>query len=238
MFFNKDECQSLANQDTYSFEDLCRITEILRSPGGCPWDVEQTHESIRRCMIEEAYEVVEAIDNHDQVLLTEELGDVLFQVIFHAQIEKENQCFSINDVIDGICKKMIHRHPHVFANGTALNGEDALKQWNTIKKEEKNRKTLSSRLRAIPPILPALLRAQKVCEKMDTANSGQTGLLDTLKENYDLFDQKRDSETLGNLLLSISKISAEEGLDAELALNHEVENLIQSVENSEKSKIF
>ena len=117
----------------YDFGDLCAIMTILRAPGGCPWDIEQTHESIKKSFIEETYEVCEAIDNEDVELLKEELGDVLFQVVFHTTIEEEQGHFDINDVIDGICKKMIYRHPHVFKDVKVHSTQDILNNWDDLK---------------------------------------------------------------------------------------------------------
>ena len=101
-------------KEKYSIDDLLKIMEILRAPGGCPWDAEQTHESIKKSFIEETYEVIEAINKKDKDLLLEELGDVLLQVVFHAQMEKEIGQFDFSDVTDGVCKKLVERHPHVF----------------------------------------------------------------------------------------------------------------------------
>lgn len=221
----------MAEKRHYTFEDLCAITKLLRGEGGCPWDREQTHESIRRCMIEEAYEVVEAIDNRDPKLLCEELGDVLFQVVFHAELERETGRFRMDDVIDGICRKMIRRHPHVFGESTAKDGVDALAQWEAIKTEEKQRKTLSSRLRSIPPMLPALLRAQKVHEKIGTSSEDMTGTEQTLQGQARAFSEHPDAETMGKLLFSVTKIAAEKGLDAEGSLSKTTEKAISEAEN-------
>ena len=222
--------RSLSQKEHFTFDDLCDITTLLRGDGGCPWDREQTHESIRRCMIEEAYEVVEAIDNRDPVLLCEELGDVLFQIVFHTDIERESDRFKIGDVIDGICRKMIRRHPHVFGAGSAIDGRDALSQWEAIKTEEKQRKTLSSRLRAIPPMMPALLRAQKVNEKIGTslADADEIGTL--LRGQAQAFANQPNADIMGELLFSISKFAAATGLDAEKALSERTEKVISEAE--------
>ena len=123
-------------KDRYDINDLLKIMELLRSPGGCPWDAEQTHESIRNGFIEETYEVIEAINKNDRELLLEELGDVLLQVVFHAEIEKEKNSFDFSDVCDGICKKLIERHPHVFGDVTVANSAEVLKNWENIKNQE------------------------------------------------------------------------------------------------------
>ena len=127
-------------KDKYNFEDLVEITRILRAPGGCMWDREQDHHSIRRNFLEEAYEAVEAIDNDDPVLLREELGDVLFQVTFHSQIEREEGRFTMDDVIQGVSEKMVRRHPHVFGDAKVSSVEEGLDLWNAIKAKEKESK--------------------------------------------------------------------------------------------------
>ena len=218
--------RSLPAKEHYQFEDLSNITALLRGEGGCPWDREQTHESVRRCMIEEAYEVAEAIDKKDSGLLCEELGDVLFQVLFHSQIEREAGRFSINDVIDGICKKMIHRHPHVFGTAKAESGEAALAQWEAMKSQEKQRTTTYDRLASIPAILPALLRAQKVHEKIGEESVKTADKpLDQLLSQY---VEKPDEETLGRLLFTLTKSAVENGLNAEYALSRATDAVILS----------
>ena len=132
-------------KDNYTFSDLRAIMEMLRSEDGCPWDREQTHKSIRKDLIEETYEVVEAIDNDDSHLLCEELGDLLLQVAFHSRISEEAGEFNIDDVADGICKKLILRHPHVFGEVKVSDSGEVLDNWEKIKKEEKQRNTLSDK---------------------------------------------------------------------------------------------
>ncbi len=227
---NQTTVDTILEKERYSFEDLCLITEYLRGENGCPWDREQTHESIRRCMIEEAYEVVEAIDRRDAVLLCEELGDVLFQVVFHAELEREAGRFDAGDVINGICRKMIHRHPHVFGNAKAVDGCEALAQWEAIKTEEKQRKTLASRLHAIPPILPALLRAEKVNEKLGTSEENPTDFSEILAGQAADFARNPDEKKLGELLFQITKCAARYRLDAEGALAKWTEKVISDAE--------
>ena len=161
----KKKKQELCSKTEYGFEDLCTVMEVLRSEEGCPWDREQNHESIRDNFIEETYEVIEAIDTDDPVLLREELGDVMLQIVFHARMEEENGGFNVNDVCNDVCKKLIHRHPHVFGDVTVGSSREVLDVWNEIKNEEKQRNTMTAKLRAIPPMLPALMRAEKVGKK-------------------------------------------------------------------------
>ena len=121
----------------YSFDDLIEIIALLRGPGGCPWDIKQTHESLKECLTEESGEVIQAIDNKDDANLCEELGDLLLQVIMHAQIASEDGRFTISDVIQGVSEKMIRRHPHVFGDEKVSNADESLNLWNEIKKREK-----------------------------------------------------------------------------------------------------
>ena len=152
-------------KERYDVNDLIDIVEILRSPGGCPWDIEQDHKSIRRDFLEETYEVIEAINKEDRDGLLEELGDVLLQVVFHTQIEREKNSFDLNDVADGVCKKMIERHPHVFGNVNAETSEQVLDNWDVIKKQTKQQKSQTESMLSIPREFPALMRADKVQKK-------------------------------------------------------------------------
>ena len=131
-------------KDKYNFNDLVEIIKILRAPGGCPWDAEQTHTSIRENFLEETYEALEAIDTGNKELLKEELGDVLLQVVLHADISRTDGDFDIDDVADGISKKLIIRHPHVFGDVTVGSTDDVLKNWDDIKRKTKNQKTVAN----------------------------------------------------------------------------------------------
>ena len=152
-------------KEQYNFNDLLRIMEILRAPDGCMWDREQDHRSIRRNFIEETYEVCEAIDEEDTEHLKEELGDVLLQVVFHTQMEKEKGVFDINDVADGICKKLIYRHPHIFGDVKAGSSEEILSNWDDLKRKEKHQETDTSALASVAKSLPGLIRAEKIQKK-------------------------------------------------------------------------
>ena len=155
-------------KDKYTVDDLVEIMSLLRSENGCPWDREQTHASIRKNFIEETYEAVEAIDEDNPDKLKEELGDVLLQVVFHAQMEKEKGNFDFNDVCDGICKKLIVRHPHVFGNEKADSAEKVLDRWEEIKNETKEQ-TGGATLDAVPKQLPALMRCAKLQHRAEKA---------------------------------------------------------------------
>ena len=156
-------------KNEYKFEDLLNIMEILRGKNGCPWDREQTHSSIRNSLVEETYEAVEAIDLNNREMLCEELGDVLLQVVFHAQIAKENGEFDINAVADGICKKLVVRHPHVFGDTSVNNSDDVIKNWDAIKYQTKKYDSLREQLDGVSKALPSLIRAQKLQKRADNA---------------------------------------------------------------------
>ena len=141
-------------KDRYGFEDLVEIMAILRSPEGCPWDREQTHESIRNNFLEEVYEAVDAIDHKDTANLREELGDVMMQVVFHAQIAREEGLFELEDVLDEVCQKLIRRHPHIFGTVSANTSQEVLKNWDAIKRQEKGQNSVSDTLRQVPTALP------------------------------------------------------------------------------------
>lgn len=151
-----------AEKGKYVTQSLIDILEILRSPGGCPWDREQTHKSIRNDTLEEAYEVADAIDNDDAAALCEELGDMLLQVIFHSRIAEENGLFKYEDVVDGICRKLILRHPHVFGDAEADSSSEVLDLWDAIKKQEKHQTSFTETLKSVPKAFPPEMRAAKV----------------------------------------------------------------------------
>lgn len=158
-------------KNSYTIDDLREIMKILRSDNGCPWDREQTHQSIRKNFIEETYEVCEAIDKDDSELLKEELGDVLLQIIFHSCFEEEKNVFTFDDVVTDISKKLIVRHPHVFGDVKVSGVEDVLNNWGEIKQSTKGQTHSYETLEAVPKQLPALMRAQKIQERAKKANS-------------------------------------------------------------------
>ena len=222
----------LLSKQSYDFEDLCDIVTILRGEGGCPWDREQDHHSIRKGMIEECYEVVEAIDRDDPVLLREELGDVLLQIVFHADIEKDAGRFDIDGVANDECVKMIHRHPHVFGQAKADTSEQVLVNWEAIKTEEKQRVSLADQLEAIPPMLPALMRAQKVSKKTDAGKDASVeslleaiaGSVTDLKMLSDIDAQK---QRMGEVLFDLTTACRKMGIEAEEALTSATERVIE-----------
>lgn len=221
--------------DHYNMDDLKHIMELLRSPEGCPWDKEQTHQSIRRNMLEEAYEVAEAIDENDPAHLKEELGDVLLQVVFHARMAEEAGLFNFDDVVDGIAQKLVFRHPHVFGTVEADNTDQALNTWDAQKQVEKDQKTAGDTLDAVARSLPALMRAEKIQAKAQKAGFDWDAVgpvLDKISEEIEeLKEAVRDNsnieEELGDLLFVTAKAGRFLGLDSELALHAACEKFIR-----------
>ena len=214
-------------KETYDFYDLVSIMEILRSEGGCPWDREQTHESIRKNFIEETYEAIDAIDRKDLPGLREELGDVMMQVVFHARMEEEQGTFSIDDVCDEVCRKLIVRHPHVFADTVADDAATVLRNWEDIKNKTKGMDKQSDTLMAVPTVLPSLMRAQKVqsrAAKVGFDFDGVTSALDKLQEEIDEFrealrkGQEQTFDEMGDVLFSAVNVARLSGVDAEESL--------------------
>lgn len=196
-----EKAKALQNKERYTVADLIEIMALLRAEDGCPWDREQTHESIRANFIEETYEVIEAIDTADSALLREELGDVLMQVVFHARISEEAGDFTFDDVADEVCRKLVVRHPHVFGDVEADTTDKVLVNWDKIKAETKQRNTLSDTLNSVPRTLPSLMRAAKVAKK--AAKAGYAKPLD---------------QVVGDLLFDIATLCNENGIDPEKAL--------------------
>lgn len=224
-------------KEHYNVNDLISIVELLRAPGGCPWDREQTHSSIKKNFIEETYEVIDAINREDRDALKEELGDVLLQVALHTQMESENGYFNFDDVADGICKKLILRHPHVFGGVTAENTEEALNQWDAIKLKEKGMKKVSDSMCSIPRELPALMRAQKVQQK--AAKQGFdwddiSGAADKLNEEINELkialnngDRECIEDEFGDVLFSCVNIARFIDVDSEEALTASTDKFLR-----------
>lgn len=250
----KNETKSLREQKVFCFNDLCRVVEVLMSENGCPWDREQTHESIRKNMLEEAYEAAEAIDLKDSKLLCEELGDVMLQVVMHAYMSKAEGDFNIDDVCTGICSKLIVRHPHVFGAEHIENSAGVLDRWEAIKQETKGRKTVTEELDGISKALPALVRAHKIGKKAGKAGFDFANALDALDKAEEEINELREAilsgdtkaieEEAGDLFLAAVNTARLAGVDSEEALIKandkfckrfaEVEKMVLSEENDIK----
>ena len=226
----------------YGYEDLLEIIRLLRSEDGCPWDKVQTHQSIRRGLLEEVYEAAEAIDNDDPVLLKEELGDVLMQVVFHADIESDAGRFTIDDVCDGVVKKLLFRHPHVFGSQREDSPESVLVSWDKLKRQEKGQKTVADSMDSVARSLPGLWRAEKLQNKAASAGfewPDVQGALDKLEEEVAELRRAVEEggdvpEELGDVLFAAVKVGRFCACDPEDAVNGTCEKFIRrfrAVEN-------
>ena len=226
----------------YGYEDLLEIIRLLRSEDGCPWDKAQTHQSIRRGLLEEAYEAAEAIDNDDPVLLKEELGDVLMQVVFHADIESDAGRFTMDDVCDGVVQKLLFRHPQVFGDGHEDSPESVLVSWDKLKRLEKGQKTVADSMDSVARSLPGLWRAEKLQSKAASAGfewPDVQGALDKLEEEVAELRRAVEEdgdvpEELGDVLFAAVKVGRFCACDPEDAVNGTCEKFIRrfrAVEN-------
>ena len=214
------EKEILKAKERFTTEDLLLIIKILRGKDGCPWDAEQTHESIIPGIIEETYETVEAIEMKDPEMLCEELGDVLLQIVFHSDISADAGDFSYGDVVSGVCKKMIVRHPHVFGDISVENSAEVLKNWDKIKAETKSQSALYEKLDSVAKPLPALMRAQKLIHKAAKEN---------VRPGNDLLSGA-EGEAANALLSAIYKCE-ELDVNAETVLRHLSDAFIEQVKN-------
>lgn len=229
----------------YDYNDLLEIIRLLRSPEGCPWDKVQTHESIRRGLLEEAYEAAEAIDACDTDLLKEELGDVLMQVVFHADIEKDAGHFDMDDVCDGVVKKLLFRHPHVFGAAHEDSPESVLVSWDKLKRREKGQKTTADALDAVARSLPGLWRAEKLQKKAADAGfdwPDVQGALDKLDEEtaelrQAVAENGDVSGELGDVLFAAVKVGRFCGVDPEEAITLTCEKFIHRFRAMERSAL-
>lgn len=230
----------------YTYDDFVEIIKILRSENGCPWDREQTHESLRPCLMEEAAEVLAAIrilkETGNPENLQEELGDVLLQVVMHAQIAKEEGLFTMEDVVNDVATKMVRRHPHVFGTVEVEDSDEVLQNWEEIKKKEKEGKSwIESPLKEIPRELPALTRAPKVLKKADKVydhhNSFEEDVtvmsesIKTLEMAADQKDKQALETEVGNILMALSDIAKQYKLSMEQILTDRIDDFIEECES-------
>ena len=213
-------------KERYDLDDYRALMHYLRGPEGCPWDRVQTHESIRRNLLEEAYETAHAIDTGDLDNLREELGDLLMQVLFHAEIEAERGSFDLDDVADTACKKLVFRHPHVFGTVSAESPEAVLETWDERKKAEKGQECLYDTLVAVAETLPALWRADKLLKKAEKAGAAvpeTEAPLETLCRSAERLEEGDPEAALGELLLAAVGAARQRGIDPETALHRACE---------------
>ncbi len=232
-------------KDRYDIDDLRHIIELLRSENGCPWDKVQTHESIRTDLIEETYEVCEGIDKDSPEMLREELGDLLLQIVFHAQIEREKGTFDFGDVCNDICQKLVYRHPHVFGEVKAEDTDTVLKNWDALKKESKHQESFTETLESVPKTFPALLRGEKLCKRASRAGlpiDDPAECAAAIRSGLDKLEQtgfdkvnSQNQQTLGNLLLNFCNLDRILGVDGEKALTYASNQFIIDFGHAENS---
>jgi len=243
---NKDTKRMKAMKE---FDRLVEIFEILRAPGGCPWDAEQTHRSIARCSIEEAYELVDAIDNGNIGHMREELGDLLLQVVFHSTIAKDLGEFTIVDVINDLADKLIYRHPHVFADADLKDAKEVIKNWDRLKKKEEGKQERKSILDGIPEALPALLYARKIQSAVSRVGfdwDNPQAVIGKIREEADELleavksgDGEEIESEIGDLLFSIVNLARHAGADPETALrktNRKFKERFSKIEDEAKKR--
>ncbi len=209
--------------EKYNFEDLVRVVELLRAPGGCPWDREQTHESIKRNLIEEGYELIEAIDGGKPEKIADESGDLMLQVVFHAVIGKDLGEYDIDDVTDAVCRKLIHRHPHVFGDVSVSGSGEVLRNWDAIKRADRHQSGVADELRGVSEYLPALMRAEKIQKKAEKA-----GFTPDLSGH--------NTDDFGAALFELVYRCRKAGADPELALRECTNKFIDEFERFEEKK--
>ncbi len=230
----------ISKNTVYNVTNLCRIVKILRGPDGCPWDMKQTHESIRQHVIEEAYEVVDAIDNDDIDNLIEELGDLLFQVVFHSELGSEEGYFNFSDVVTNICKKMYSRHPHVFGDIKADNVDEALRTWEASKQKEKNLRSYTDNLKNVPKALSPLSRSYKIQKRAAEAGfdwpDAKGAILKVKEELFEFMEEYENSnsermeEEFGDLLFALVNFARFVKINPDVALNRTINKFISRFE--------
>lgn len=244
MVFAEKDIQEIIKKQHFTFDDLVQILKYLRSENGCPWDREQTHKSIELNTIEEAYELVDAVNKASNEKIIEESGDVILQSVFHGVIGEEAGEFTVQDIIDGECRKLIDRHSHIFGSDKAENTEDALKNWDKNKYSEKKLESAGQRISDVPEVFPALLRAQKVQKRAskfnyDFANAMQAfeKLQEELAEVLQAKksgDKEKIQEEIGDLLFSVVNVARFCEVDSETALKNATDKFINRFLQVEK----
>lgn len=241
---SEETLAALRNRSQYGIVELLQIMQVLRSENGCPWDKEQTHQSIRQDFLEECYEAVEAIDLDSVPMMREELGDVLLQVVFHCQIEAEQSHFSFDDICDELCRKLVVRHPHVFGTTEVSGSEDVLRNWDSIKQETKHQQTAADTLDGVCKALPALMYAQKLGKRAGRAGmdwkSAEEAFQYIRKETDELEaamqsgDSRQIEEELGDLLFSCVNTARHLKIDAETAMRDAAEKFRRRFAETER----
>lgn len=225
-------------KERYGFEDFKALVAALRAPDGCPWDREQTHKSARKNFIEEVYECCEAIDDENIPLLREELGDVMLQIMLHSAMEEESGNFTVEDVINEVCQKLVHRHPHVFGDVKADNSTEVLKNWDKIKADTKGQKKASETVADVPKTLPALMRAQKIVKRAKKSgfddNNVEYYCENIVKDCIKLLQNAQIEEIIGRIFLNIVEIAEISQKDSEECLTNATKNYINRLKVFER----
>lgn len=227
-------------KENYTVSDLVEIVKILRSEQGCPWDRQQTHQSIRNDLLEEAYEAADAIDRNSDIDMCEEFGDLLLQVVFHCVLAQEQGSFDLDIAADGICKKLILRHPHVFGDVVADTAEKVLDNWDKIKMVEKQQNSFTDTLKSVPAAFPALMRAQKLQKRAAKAGFDWEDIqgplskieeeLGEVKQAVESGDKQEISDEISDLLFSCVNVARFAKIDSEQALYNGCEKFIRRFE--------
>lgn len=243
----RKELTKMELKEKYTIDDLIAILKRLREPDGCPWDRAQTHQSIKKSMIEETYEAIDALDFGDDKAFANELGDVLLQVVFHAEIASERGAFDFSDVVTEICTKLITRHTHVFGEDSAGNEAEALANWEKNKKKEKQIDTYTGALKDVPKYLPALMRAEKIQKKARGFGFDWDNIDDVYKKVYEEIDEIKEAQSEGNeehireeygdLLFSVVNLGRFLGADSETSLSSASNKFISRFEKLEKKAV-
>ena len=225
--------------DKYTFDDLVNIVRKLRAPGGCPWDREQTHQSLKEHTVEEVYELLEALDGTDGAKMADESGDLLLHIIFHAVIGEEAREYDINDVTDAVCRKLILRHPHVFGETSVAGTSEVLDNWDQIKRGERGQASVTDEMKGVSRYLPSLMRAAKVQRKAEKAGFSLEN-----RNFFENFEKKvlhfceisgiNSEEGFSRLLFGMVAVAENMGIQPEIALNSEVDRFIAEFETYEK----
>jgi MazG family protein len=212
-----------------AIDDLKATMARLRSPSGCPWDQEQTHASLVRCLIDEVSELIDTIDRNDHAHMREELGDVLIQIVFHAQIAAEEGKFDFEDVARDINEKLIRRHPHVFGTSKLETSEQVIVEWDKIKAaEKKNGPPSNDVFKALPPRLPALMFAEAVWKQIESKQLPVEGIVDAA--SVQALARDLDDASLGKMLFELTAASRAKGLDPEGALRRHANTVMRELE--------
>lgn len=226
----------------YTIDELIDIMKKLRAPDGCPWDRVQTHDSIKECMVEESYEVIDAIEKNDDKMMANELGDLLLQIVFHAEMAEERGVFDFSSVVNEICEKLISRHTHVFAKDTAENANEVLDLWEKNKKEEKGFLSATDTLKDVPKAFPALMRAQKVLKRamksdmemgkeFNSPEDALDGILEcVLQMKKDLSGGADTEENFKKMMLLSALFAQKTELQSEILLKKSVDEFIEKFE--------